>query len=145
MFDASQRGLGMALFAAAPFMYADQLKHSACRILLTLVSFDRHRGPALGPIVGGFLGQAGGWRWVAGLIAILTAILTAFGALIIPETYAPVLLRRRANLLYKATGAVYRSKFEKDKTVKVGELFKVALSRPWLLLFKEPIVLLLSI
>jgi MFS family permease len=99
----------------------------------------------LGPIIGGFLGESGGWRWVAALIAIFTAVLTVFGALIIPETYAPVLLRRRANLLSKATGAVYRSKFEKDKAVNLGELFKQALSRPWLLLFTEPIVLLLSV
>jgi len=122
VFNASQRGLGMAIFASAPFL-----------------------GPAVGPIVGGFLGETGGWRWVAALIAIFTAILTVFGALIIPETYAPVLLRARAQRLSKATGVVYRSKYEKDKTVQLGELFKTALGRPWVLLFREPVVFLLSL
>jgi len=112
----------MAIFASAPFL-----------------------GPAVGPIVGGFLGETGGWRWVAALIAIFTAILTVFGALIIPETYAPVLLRARAQRLSKATGVVYRSKYEKDKTVQLGELFKTALGRPWVLLFREPVVFLLSL
>lgn len=122
IFDAGQRGLGMALFSAAPFL-----------------------GPALGPIVGGFLGEAGGWRWVEGLIAIFTAILTVFGFFMIPETYAPVLLKKRAAKLSEATGHVYRSKYEKDRRIAIGELFKGALSRPWALLFKEPIVFLLSL
>jgi MFS family permease len=95
--------------------------------------------------VGGFLGESGGWRWVAALIAIFTGILTVIGAIFIPETYASVLLRDRANTLSKATGQVYRSKFEKDKKVEIGQLFKTALGRPWVLLFKEPIVFLLSL
>lgn len=95
--------------------------------------------------VGGFLGETGGWRWVAALIAIFTALLTAFGFLIIPETYAPVLLRARAQRLSQATGRVYRSKFEKDKEIRLSELFKTALGRPWVLLFREPIVFLLSL
>jgi MFS family permease len=95
--------------------------------------------------VGGFLGETGGWRWVAALIAIFTGVLTVIGTLFIPETYASVLLRDRANTLSKATGQVYRSKFEKDKKVEIGQLFKTALGRPWVLLFKEPIVFLLSL
>jgi len=82
---------------------------------------------------------------VAALIAIFTGILTVVGTFFIPETYASVLLRERAQTLSKATGQVYRSKFEKDKKVEIGQLFKSALSRPWELLFKEPIVFLLSL
>jgi hypothetical protein len=63
----------------------------------------------------------------------------------LPETYAPVLLRERANRLSKATGKVYRSEFEREKALQIGPLFKQALLRPWLLLFREPIVLLLSL
>ena len=50
-------------------------------------------------------------------------------------------------LLSKATGQVYRSKLELNKatTPSVVAAFKTALSRPWVLLFREPIVLLLSI
>lgn len=124
MFPASQRGLAMSVFAAAPFM-----------------------GPTLGPIAGGFLGETKGWRWVEGLMAIFTGALWILGALTIPETYPPVLLRKRAAALSKATGHVYRSKLELDKanTPSVGAAFKTALSRPWVLLFREPIVFLLSI
>ena len=113
----------MSVFAAAPFM-----------------------GPTLGPIVGGFLGEAKGWRWVEGLMAIFTGVLWIIGSLTIPETYAPVLLRKRAAELSKRTGKVYLSKHEVvHGTPALGESFQIALSRPWILLFREPIVLLLSI
>ncbi|MCJ1360589.1 MAG: MFS siderochrome iron transporter 1 [Icmadophila ericetorum] len=124
MFAANQRGLAMAVFSAAPFM-----------------------GPVLGPIVGGFLGETEGWRWVEGLMAIFTGILWILGTLLIPETYPPVLLRNRADELSKITGKVYRSKIEHHHGPRpsVTQAFKTALSRPWILLLKEPIVLLLSI
>lgn len=40
-----QRGLGLIAFSAAPFF-----------------------GPILGPVYGGFLAEAAGWRWVMGLL-----------------------------------------------------------------------------
>lgn len=78
-------------------------------------------------------------------MAIFTLCLTIIGAIFIPETYASVLLRQRAERLSQATGRSYRSKFEKDKKVEIGQLFKTALGRPWVLLFKEPVVFLLSL
>jgi len=123
MFAADQRGLAMSVFAAAPFL-----------------------GPTIGPIVGGFLGETKGWRWVEGLMAIFTGALWIIGSLTIPETYSPVILRRRAAKLSKITGKVYKSKMEVDHGAKsISSEFKTALSRPWILLFSEPIVLLLSI
>lgn len=63
-----------------------------------------------------------------------------------PETYAPVLLNKRAAALSKRTGKVYISYMEMGKPPKtIGQQFAVGLSRPWILLFKEPIVLLTSI
>lgn len=81
----------------------------------------------------GFLGAFSGALWIV-------------GGLLVPETYAPVLLRRRAEKLSKITGKVYESKLDTDQgKVNLKESFKVALSRPWLLLFREPIVFLLSL
>ncbi|RMZ88040.1 hypothetical protein DV736_g4740, partial [Chaetothyriales sp. CBS 134916] len=123
LLPASQRGLGMALFASAPFL-----------------------GPVIGPVVGGFMGETVGWRWVEGVMAIFTGVLLIFGALTIPETYAPTILARRAKTLSKKTGRKYISIVEKRQgklTAKAA--FSKALSRPWVLLFVEPIVLILTI
>ncbi|KAJ6109143.1 hypothetical protein N7486_001377 [Penicillium sp. IBT 16267x] len=123
MFPARQRGVAMSVFAAAPFL-----------------------GPVLGPIIGGFLGMNAGWRWVMGFLAAFSGLVWIIGSVFLPETYAPVLLRRRAERLSKLSGKVYRSKVDIDQgEVSFGETFKVALSRPWILLFREPIVFLLSL
>ncbi|KAF2993273.1 hypothetical protein E8E13_001691 [Curvularia kusanoi] len=123
MFAASHRGLAMSIFAAAPFL-----------------------GPVIGPIVGGFVGQSIGWRWIEGIMAIFTGVLWLTCALLVPETYAPVLLRKRAAALSKKTGQVYVSKTDHEKGKEsIGSAFKTALTRPWVLLFREPIVLLLSV
>ncbi|OTB02263.1 hypothetical protein M426DRAFT_62599 [Hypoxylon sp. CI-4A] len=123
MFPATQRGLANALFASAPFL-----------------------GPSIGPIAGGFLGAAGGWRWVEGLMAAFTGCLWILCTLLVPETYSPILLRRRAEKLSEITGKVYASKMDIGQAKKtMGQQFKVSLSRPWILLFREPIVLLISL
>ena len=79
-------------------------------------------------------------------MAIFTGVLCIFGALTIPETYAPVLLQKRAKALSKRDGKVYISIMEKQQgKVEPAAAFKKALLRPWALLFLEPIVLLISI
>lgn len=124
MFHAEQRGLALSLFAAAPFL-----------------------GPTLGPIVGGFLGMNAGWQWVEGLLAAFSGLLWIVMTLLVPETYAPVLLRERAKRLTRVTGKVYRTKLdlEQEGGVSLKRMFAKALLRPWILLFREPIVLLLSV
>jgi hypothetical protein len=83
---------------------------------------------------------------VLGLITIFTTFVWILVALVYPETYTPVLLQQRAKALSKKTGKVYISKLEdgQPKTSPITR-FKVVLSRPWVLLFKEPIVFLTSI
>lgn len=78
-------------------------------------------------------------------MAIFTGSLWILGIIILPETYPPVLLRARAARLHAETGNIYRSKFEEKEIVALPKIFKAALSRPWVLLFTEPIVLLLTI
>ncbi|CAG7565392.1 unnamed protein product, partial [Fusarium equiseti] len=118
-----QRGLAMIFFSSAPLF-----------------------GPSLGPVIGGFIGEAAGWRWVQGFLAILGGICCLSMTIIIPETFAPTLLSRRAERISRIQGQVYISKLAKDRQGKaLRESIKEALVRPWVLLFYEPIVLLLTI
>lgn len=100
----------------------------------------------MGPIVGGFLGQAEGWRWLHGVMAIFTGVLWILTTLIVPETYAPFILRRRAQRLSRLTNKTYISGLDAGQSPKsLRQQLKTSLVRPWVLLFKEPIVLLTSI
>ncbi|OSD04427.1 MFS general substrate transporter [Trametes coccinea BRFM310] len=121
VWDNNERGLAIALFAAAPY-----------------------GGPVLGPIVGGFVGENIGWRWIIWVNMIFAGVVTAF-TMTIPETFAPVLLRKRAQRLREETG---------DPTITTEqELFKASLSqiitetllRPFQMIVTEPILLLMSL
>lgn len=123
LFPAERRGVPVAVFAAGPFL-----------------------GPVLGPIIGGFTGEYAGWRWVMGVMTITSGALWILGILLIPETYAPVILERRARALEKKTGKVYRTPLQMSGSRPTpAQAFRTALSRPWVLLFLEPIVAIMSI
>ncbi|KAL3487923.1 bicyclomycin resistance protein [Aspergillus germanicus] len=124
MFSARQRGLALLLFASAPYL-----------------------GPCLGPIVGGYLDMKAGWRWVEGFLSAAAALAWLSMLLLVPETYAPVILRRRAKRLTLLTGRHYESKLdiETGKTTSMAKRLKKVFVRPWVLLLREPIVLLLTI
>ena len=79
-------------------------------------------------------------------MAIFSGLIWMIGSLIVPETYAPLLLRKRAQRLSHITGQVYCSKLDLERgEVSIKDAFGAALLRPWILLFAEPIVFLLSI
>ncbi|KAJ5680078.1 hypothetical protein N7536_011217 [Penicillium majusculum] len=123
MYTARDRGLATIAFIGAPFL-----------------------GPSLGPITCDFLAVSKGWEWVQGLITIFNGVVFLVGIAFIPETYTPVLLQKRAAKLSKLTGAVYRSRLDVGNANRTaGQIFTKTMVRPWILLFMEPIVLLLSI
>lgn len=63
-----------------------------------------------------------------------------------PQTYAPVLLKKRAEALSKRTGKVYKSKLEIEAGYRTPSvLVKTALIRLLELFFREPILLILSL
>jgi multidrug resistance protein len=122
LFEKDERGVAMSLFSTAPFL-----------------------GPLVGPIIGGFISTTIGWRWGQGAMAIYIGIVWLVGSFTLPETYGPVILERKAQLLSKKTGKTYISILVKDNgPVSAAEVFGKALRRPWVLLFREPIVFIAS-
>ncbi|KAF6814490.1 major facilitator superfamily transporter [Colletotrichum sojae] len=96
-------------------------------------------GPTIGPIVGGAVTEADGWRWVFWAVSIVIAAVTIFTFLVLRETYAPVLLEWKAARLRKETGNPnHRSSLAPDYTPR--ELFRRSIVRPMKLLFCCPLV-----
>ncbi|TDZ27904.1 Efflux pump radE [Colletotrichum spinosum] len=101
-------------------------------------------GPCIGPIAGGYLFQAAGWRWIYWLVTIIAGIFIPLSFLFMKETFAPVLLERKTQRLRKETGnANLRSKLETES--KTSDKFKFAILRPLKLLFMTPIVTLMAL
>lgn len=122
LFGPAERGIAMAFFAAAPFM-----------------------GPVLGPTFGGFVSITVGWRWVQGVCCIFLGVVWIVGSVVLPETYGPVLLQNIAKDLSQKSGKVYVSVLDsKSSGVRLSAVFSKALKRPWVLLFREPIVFIAS-
>jgi len=57
----------------------------------------------------------------------------------------PVLLRQRAKRLSKITGNKYLSRRDAAKPLHTKELFVQSMKTPWILLFTEPIALLMAL
>ncbi|KAH9475800.1 Major facilitator superfamily multidrug transporter NAG4 [Psilocybe cubensis] len=100
-------------------------------------------GPCLGPMVGGWIGMYAGWRWIYWVLFILLGVSFAL-TLFIPETLAPVLLRRKAEALRKSTGDERHRTLEEIERLPFRETLKIALIRPFQMLTQEPIVIIMS-
>lgn len=101
----------------------------------------------LGPVVGGFIGESSvlEWQWVEWVTLCISGGILVSILLIQPETYPPTLLRWRAAHLRKITGDDrFRASVEvRDETF--FDRLKHALIRPFILLVREPIVLLVGL
>jgi len=125
LFDAEHRGQAIAIYSLAPLL-----------------------GPALGPVAGAWIAQKSTWRWVFWSTSILDAAIQGFGVLFLKETYAPVLLERKAATIRKSmdeekASAVVISTDATDRHWKA--IFSKALVRPFKLFIYEPIVQLLGL
>jgi multidrug resistance protein len=116
-----ERGVPMAAFSASPFI-----------------------GPAIGPLVGGYLCHAG-WRWLYWIQLILAFVAWVLITFTVPETYAPMILKKRAAKLRKTENdPKYVTEMELDAR-PMAERLRIFMIRPFQLLFLEPIVLFISI
>ncbi|KAL7935447.1 major facilitator superfamily domain-containing protein [Trichoderma chlorosporum] len=102
-------------------------------------------GPALGPIIAGFLQLKKDWQWVFYVLLMLGGSSALF-MLTIPETHAPTVLRHKAQRIRKAQIPGYENVMAQteDGNRNFGAVFRVALVRPWIILF-DPISFLIAI
>ena len=153
MFSKAERGLATGIFVTAPFLgpalgrWWMSFFHGAIFAIVTIVALVYLLILIfLGPIAGGLLGETQGWRWILRLIAILGGVIWIATVLTTRETYAPFILRCRAKALSRLTGSVYVSRVDAGQPPKtLSQELSVSLTRPWILLFCEPIVLLTSL
>ncbi|KAK8202200.1 Citrinin biosynthesis cluster MFS transporter mrr1 [Zalaria obscura] len=122
--DPIDRGIAICIFSGATFI-----------------------GPVAGPIVGGFtiMNSNLGWHWTAWFTMIIGAFFGLIGLFVYPESYAPVLLQRRAKKLrYETRNWALHAQADETQ-VDFRQLAQKYILRPFAMLFLEPILLLVTL
>ncbi|KAG9257688.1 major facilitator superfamily domain-containing protein [Emericellopsis atlantica] len=96
-------------------------------------------GPLFAPIVSGFCSSSIGWRWTF-WIALIVCGVTFVMIILLPETFGPILLARRAARM-RAANPSARVVAPRDlESTDLNQLLTVVLTRPIRMLISEPIV-----
>jgi multidrug resistance protein len=126
-----------AMISNAPGTVNDIVDDQHRALAFSIWSIGPMNGPVIGPVVGGFVFQYLGWRWTNWVVVIVSGVAWVLVALV-PETYAPAVLRARAKKVRKEEGCEkWWSRYD-DKEAFLP-LLKVNLSRPFVLTVTEPI------
>lgn len=103
---------------------------------MALFSFLTFAGPGISPAIAGFLELTKGWRWSFYVLLWLGAITLAF-LFTIPETLQARVLTNKARRVrnLKVSGYENIQSPQEASNQSLGQIFKVALTRPWIILF----------
>lgn len=113
---------------------------------MAIFSIAPFAGPALGPIVGGFIYVSGtDWRWLFWVCTIFSGVCLIATALTLPETFAPIILKKKAARIRKETGDNrYMAPAEMTKR-GAADLLKSTFFKPFAMLVQEPMLLAMTV
>ncbi|GFF40307.1 uncharacterized transporter C530.02 [Aspergillus lentulus] len=128
---------GSALMSNSPASVNDIVSDEHRALAFGFWSIGPTNGPVYGPIIGGFVFEHLGWRWTNWIVLIIGGGVLALMASI-KETYAPVILRRRAERKRKETQSTkWWTRY--DGAQDFVSSLRTSLSRPFIMLLTEPI------
>ena len=132
--------------AIIPGCLADFLTPVERGIAVAIFAATTLSGPSAGAIAGSLLLRSSlSWRWTVWLSMVVGAVFGVVGLLTVPETYVPVLLKRRAAELRRETGNwALHSKLE-EQAISPRDFAIRYLSRPFVMLGREPILSLMAL
>lgn len=137
---------GSAFMSVAAGTVADLFSPHEIQAPMMLFTLSPFLGPVLGPLIGGFINYNVSWRWTFYVMLIWSGILSVL-FVFVPETFAPVLLSKKAVALRKSTGnESYYSASERARASRpLKRALIESLYRPFQLLFLEPMCTMLCI
>jgi DHA1 family multidrug resistance protein-like MFS transporter len=139
------------LFAASPIavvpaVFADLFNNAQRGIVMSIFCMAVFIGPFAAPFIGGFITMSAlGWRWTMYISAIMVLVGFVLVVLFLDETYAPVILVRKAATLRRQTHNWGIHAKQDEVEVDFHELVRNNFTRPLKLLVTEPILLLISL
>lgn len=129
----------------APGVLADlwgPVERGNAMALFAMITFA---GPGISPSIAGFLQLTKDWRWSFYVLLWLSAITLAF-LFTVPETHPPTVLFNKARRIRRLQIPGYENVQSPSEASgrTLASIFKVALTRPWIILF-DPISFLVAL
>lgn len=135
---------GSSFLSIAGGTITDIFKKDEIGVPMCLFSLSPFCGPALGPLVSGFINANIDWRWTFHVLTIYSGAMLLVVILLVPETYVPVLLVRKAERIRKDTGnGKYYAPLERLRARSLLLTCLEAPKRPLLLLVRDPMMAVL--
>lgn len=134
-------GVSTATTALNPTIVGDMFSVEERGRAQSLLSLMPLIGPAIGPIFGGYIAQAKGWRWTFGLAGITSGTFSILFFLVYRESFDGTILRKKAARMRKESNdESFHSRFDQQGS-KTNTMVN-ALVRP-LKMFAAPIFTIL--
>lgn len=134
---------GSAFMSVAAGSLADIFAKDEMSTPLLLYTISPFVGPGVLPLISGFINSSVYFRWTFYVMLIWTGVLVVMIVLFVPETYQPVLLKKKAARLRKTTGDNrFYAPLERDPT-SLFESTVMSCKKPILLIFKDYMTLAL--
>ncbi|KAF4765284.1 hypothetical protein HAV15_003595 [Penicillium sp. str.  len=132
--------------AIVPAVFADIWNNQTRGVAIAMFAMAVFVGPFASPFTGGFITMSYlGWRWTMYIASIMGWLATGLCLLFLKETYAPAVLVEKAAILRRQTHNWGIRARQEEIELDWAELITNNFSRPFRMLFTEPIVFLISL
>ncbi|PBK63470.1 MFS general substrate transporter [Armillaria solidipes] len=95
---------GSAFLSVAGGSVSDLFDNATVANPMAFYTISPFIGPVLGPLISGFINQNTHWRWTFRVLLVWIFVQLVALFLFVPETYVPVILKKKAARLRKSTG-----------------------------------------
>lgn len=137
--------MASAALSNTPGVFADiwgVVERGNAMAVFSMITFA---GPGTSPMISGFLQLKKNWRWSFYVLLWLGGLSLAF-LITIPETHPATVLTNKAKRIRRRKIPGYENVQSPSEASnqKLGQIFKIALTRPWIILF-DPISFLVAL
>lgn len=136
---------GAAFLSVAGGSVSDMFTNATVANPMAVYTMSPFIGPVAGPLIAGFVNQNAYWRWTYWVLLCWIFAETVMLFLLVPETYVPVILKRKARRLRKTTGdAGYHAPLDRVEG-SLASAILISCYKPFQLLLFDRMALLLDV
>jgi len=136
---------GAAFLSVAGGSVSDMFSNAKVGTPMAVYTVTPFLGPEFGPLLSGFINQNTTWRWTYYCLIMWSFFQAVALICFVPETYIPVILKRKAQRLRVTTGdRQYYAPSEKENS-NLGYAVLISCYRPFQLILFDRMALLIDV